>query len=212
MHTVGGLSAVADGSPSSRESHGLRFPLRRPTPPQNVSTRKAMRLPTLPAQENLYPCPGAGLFVEFFEGGADCLRGLGANKVKRNHRAKNCTPLGVLGGRGIHFFRAFRFNFFERSLRFAEAFEFLPELAGGPLKPDFGLSGVVRRQHRAFPLLARVCVPSIRTRFQLAPRSQSRDGESCSTANLRGVHTVPASPDCNECSGASLQTAHDCEH
>ena len=82
---------------------------------------------------------------------------------------------------------------------------------GGPFKPSFGLSGAVPRLDRVFPLLARAGARSIRTRFQLVPRRPLRDGESCSTASLRGAHTIPASPGCNECSGASLQTAHDCE-
>ena len=86
-----------------------------------------------------------------------------------------------------------------------------PRRDGGPFKPSFGLSGAVPRLDRVFPLLARACVRSIRTRFQLVPRRPLRDGESCSTASLRGAHTIPASPDCNECSGASLQTAHDRE-
>jgi hypothetical protein len=41
---------------------------------------------------------------------------------------------------------------------------------GGPFKPDFGLSGALRRLDRVFPLLARAGVRSIRTRFQLVPR------------------------------------------
>jgi hypothetical protein len=48
--------------------------------------------------------------------------------------------------------------------------ELFPRWAGGPFKPDFGLSGAVRQLHRAFPPLAHACVRSIRTRFQLVPR------------------------------------------
>jgi hypothetical protein len=65
---------------------------------------------------------------------------------------------------------------------------------GGPFKPSFGLSGALPRLDRAFPLLARVCEQSIRTRFQHAPRRPLRDEESCSTASLRGARTIPASP------------------
>ena len=85
------------------------------------------------------------------------------------------------------------------------------QAAGGPFKPDFGLSGVIRRLDRVFPLLARAGVRSIRTRFRLVPRRPLRDGESCSTASLRGARTIPFSPGSNECSAVSLQTAHDCE-
>ena len=94
-----------------------------------------------------------------------------------------------------------------------DAFRFAPpgKSPGGPLKPDFGLSGALRQLDRVFPLLVRAGVRSIRTRFQLVPRCPLRDGGSCSTASLRGARTIPFSPGSNECSAVSLQTAHDCE-
>ena len=56
-------------------------------------------------------------------------------------------------------------------------------LAGGPLKPDFGLSGAVRRLGRVFPPLVRVFVPSIPTRSLRVLQRRLRSGGSCSTAS-----------------------------
>ena len=61
------------------------------------------------------------------------------------------------------------------------------QTAGDPLKPDFGLSGEVQQLRKVFPLLARACVRSTRSRFQFVPRSRLRGRESCSTANLRAL-------------------------
>ncbi len=67
-----------------------------------------------------------------------------------------------------------------------------PFQARGPFKPAFGLSGAVRGLDRDFQTLVRVFARSIRTRFRLVPRSQSRDGESYSTSNTSGRPHNPA--------------------
>jgi hypothetical protein len=69
---------------------------------------------------------------------------------------------------------------------------------GGPLKPDFGLSGTVRRLDRVFPALVHVFVPSIPTRSPPVSHSQSRSGENCSTPSPPDVRTTQPSPDCDE--------------
>jgi hypothetical protein len=43
---------------------------------------------------------------------------------------------------------------------------------GGPLKPDFGLSGAVRRLDKVFPPLFCIFVSSIPTRFSSVPHSR----------------------------------------
>src|SRR6185437_9339250 len=53
---------------------------------------------------------------------------------------------------------------------------------GGPLKPGFGLSGIVPQLHTAFPPLVRVSAPSIPTRSLRVLQRQLHSGESCSTA------------------------------
>ena len=86
-----------------------------------------------------------------------------------------------------------------------------PHRDGGPLKPGFGLSGAVRQPDTVSPLLVRVFVPSILTQSRPIPHSRSRSGENCSIASPPGVRITRASPDSDECSATSLQTAHNYE-
>jgi hypothetical protein len=78
---------------------------------------------------------------------------------------------------------------------------------GGPFKPGFGLSGVVLPLETMFPPLVRVSVPSTPTRSLRVPQRRLRSGESCSTASPPDDRITLASPDCDEYSAASPQTA-----
>ena len=79
---------------------------------------------------------------------------------------------------------------------------------GWPIKPDFVLSGAVQPQYKVFLLHVPAFAQSIPTRSPLVLLPQSRSGESCSTPNPPDAHTIPPSPDCDECSEAFPQTAH----
>jgi hypothetical protein len=57
--------------------------------------------------------------------------------------------------------------------------------AGGPLKPVFGLSGVVRLLDKVFPLLVRVFAPSTPTRSLRVLQRRWRSDENYSTSSLR---------------------------
>jgi hypothetical protein len=80
---------------------------------------------------------------------------------------------------------------------------------GGPLKPSFGLSGVVLPLDRAcLPLVPAFSQP---TRIQSLPvlHSRLRTAENCSTPTLSHSHTTRVSPGCDGCSEAFRQTACD---
>jgi len=79
--------------------------------------------------------------------------------------------------------------------------------AGGPLKPDFGLSGAVLSLDKVFPPLVRVFAPSIPTRSQPVPHAQLRSGENCSTPSPPDFRTTQPSPDFDGYSAAFPQTA-----
>ena len=83
------------------------------------------------------------------------------------------------------------------------------DMAGGPLKPSVGLSGVVPLLETAFRLLVHVFLHSTRTQRLRALHSRLRTAENYSTASLQDAHTTRASPDCDECSGAFLRIADD---
>src|ERR1700688_4644061 len=82
----------------------------------------------------------------------------------------------------------------------AFVFCFLEIWAGGPFKPDFGLSGVVPQLDRVSPQFVRVCVLSTPTQSLLALPTQAKGAlewghphcvvKNCSTASSLDVHTV----------------------
>jgi len=84
--------------------------------------------------------------------------------------------------------------------------------AGGPLKPDFGLSGAVRLLDKVFPRLVRVFVPSILTRSRPVPQSRLHRGENCSIPSPPDIRTTRLRQDFDEYSAAFAQTASNFEH
>jgi hypothetical protein len=78
---------------------------------------------------------------------------------------------------------------------------------GSPFKPGFGLSGAVLQSDKVFLQPVRVFALSVPTRSQRVPHSRLRSGESYSTPSPLDVHTTQPSPDFDEYSVASRQTA-----
>ena len=64
------------------------------------------------------------------------------------------------------------------------------QLAGGPLKPGFGLSGAVRRPDKVFPPLVRVFVPCIRTRSLRVPQPGDVTTAGPSTPRIITLHDL----------------------
>jgi hypothetical protein len=86
------------------------------------------------------------------------------------------------------------------------------DAAGGPFKPAFGLSGAVVSLDKASPPLVLVFELSIPTRSRPVPHNRWRSGENCSTPSPPDARTSQPSPDCDEHSEASPQTARNSEY
>ena len=72
----------------------------------------------------------------------------------------------------------------------ATAKRIISAFAGGPLKPDFGLSGAIPQLDKVFLLLVRAGVPSIPTRSRRVLQCGLRSAMRCSTSSLPGVRIV----------------------